>query len=137
MVRSQAPVRFRPVAQKTIVVKTCDVHGDDTDAAETVAFGVGGERFEIDACQQHANEIRETLARYAGLGRRVQAGRGPAAAPKADRRANTTKEKYGFGAGDLTSEERDFAVGQGWAGRGRIKGEIMAAIAEQRGVSVA
>jgi len=134
VVRGQAPVRFRAVAQKTIVVKTCDVHGDDTAATETVAFGIGSERFEIDACDAHASEVRETLARYAGLGRRVQAGRAPAGtrskpAPPAG--------KYGFTVAELTSEERDFAVAQGWAGRGRVKDEILRQIAEKRGIAVA
>jgi hypothetical protein len=122
------------VAQKTIVVKTCDVHGDDTPATDTVAFGIGSERFEIDACDGHASELRETLARYAGLGRRVQAGRAPAGSRTKPAPANG---KYGFTVAELTSEERDFAVAQGWAGRGRVKDEIMRAIAEQRGVSVA
>ena len=120
------------MAQKTIVVKTCDVHGDDTEATETIAFGVGSERFEIDACAQHAGELRETLARYAGLGRRVQAGRGPAPAKQA-----APAGKYGFTVAELTSEERDFAVAQGWAGRGRVKDEILRQIAEKRGIAVA
>ena len=121
------------MAQKTIVVKTCDVHGDDTAATETVAFGIGSERFEIDACDGHASELRETLARYAGLGRRVQAGRPAGSRSKPAAPAG----KYGFTVAELTSEERDFAVAQGWAGRGRVKDEILRQIAEKRGIAVA
>jgi len=124
------------------VVKTCDVHGDDTDATDTVAFGIGAERFEIDLCDQHAGELRETLARYAGLGRRVRAGGGRSpsngsGAEEPKRKGDRARTKYGFSGADLTSEERDFAVAQGWAGRGRIKDEIMQAIAEKRGIAVA
>ena len=118
------------MAQRTIVVKTCDVHGDETEATDTVVFGIGAERFEIDCCADHAGEIRNTLARYAGLGRKAQAQR-RAAAPGAGR-GKGGGGKFDFGAADLSAEERELALASGWAGRGRIKHEIMQLLADKR-----
>ena len=118
------------MAQRTIVLMTCDLHGDETEGTETVTFGIGGERFEIDCCAEHANEVRGTLARYAGLGRKTRGGQ---SSPSSSGKGGGGK--YGFGAADLSAEEREFAVQSGWAGRGRIKDEIMQKLAEQRGAS--
>jgi hypothetical protein len=118
------------MAQRTIVLMTCDVHGDETPATDTVTFGIGAERFEIDCCEAHASEIRSTLARYAGLGRKRSRQLTPAAgAPKGG------GGKWGFGAADLSAEEREFAVQQGWAGRGRIRDDIMRQLADRRGAA--
>ena len=121
------------MAQRTIVVKTCDVHGDETEATDTVVFGIGAERFEIDCCGEHAGEIRNTLARYAGLGRKAQASRKPVAAGAGKGKGGGGK--FDFGAADLTPEERELALASGWAGRGRIKHEIMQLLADKRGAA--
>src|SRR3954470_16820457 len=110
------------MAQRTIVVKTCDVHGDETTATDTVTFGIGSERFEIDCCAEHASEIRNTLARYAGLGRKAQGAHRPAGSGT---RRTSGEKKFSFGAADLSAEERELALASGWAGRGRIKHDIM------------
>lgn len=120
------------MAQRTIVQMTCDIHGDDTEATDTITFGIGGERFEIDCCAEHASEVRSTLARYAGLGRKTAGARTATSG-----QGKGGGGKYGFGAADLTAEERDFAVQSGWAGRGRIKDEIMRSLAERRGAGAA
>ena len=122
------------MAQRTIVVKTCDVHGDETAATDTVVFGIGGERFEIDCCGDHAGEIRNTLARYAGLGRKAQGGRRPAGSGAGKGKGGGGK--FDFGAADLSAEERELALASGWAGRGRIKHDIMRMLAEKRSGSV-
>src|SRR4051812_25327743 len=115
------------MAQRTIVVKTCDVHGDESPATDTVTFGIGSERFEIDCCAEHASEIRNALARYAGLGRKAQAAHRPAGT-----RRTSGEKKFSFGAADLSAEERELALASGWAGRGRIKHDIMRMLAEKR-----
>ena len=56
------------MAQRTIVVKTCDVHGDESPATDTVTFGIGSERFEIDCCAEHAGEIINADRIDSGLG---------------------------------------------------------------------
>ena len=118
------------MAQRTIVVKTCDVHDDDTEATDTVLFGIGAERFEIDCCAEHAGEIRNTLARYAGLGRKAQAARRQASVGGGKGKGGGGK--FDFGAADLSAEERELALASGWAGRGRIKHEIMQMLADKR-----
>lgn len=121
------------MAQRQITLMTCDIHGDETEATDTIVFGIGSERFELDACEEHANEIRSTLARYAGLGRRTGLARSSGSAAGTRGSRQPAENKWGFSAGDLTSEERDFAVKEGWAGRGRISGEIMDKLAVKRG----
>jgi hypothetical protein len=117
------------MAQTTIVLMTCDIHGDDTEATDTIVFGVGSERFEVDACEEHANEIRSTLSRYMTAGRKV---RGIRSDSGNSRQSAPTTNRWGFTAADLSAEEKEFAVKQGWSGRGRISGAIMDKIAERR-----
>ena len=120
------------MAQRQIVLMTCDIHGDDTEATDTILFGVGSERFEIDACEQHANEIRTTLSNYMAAGRKVQGARSLASPARTASGSSAGGNRWGFAAADLSSEERDFAVSQGWSGRGRISGAIMDRLAERR-----
>jgi hypothetical protein len=122
------------MAQRTIVLMTCDVHGDQTEATETVQFGIGAQRFEIDCCDQHASEVRNTLARYAGLGRKSSSGSASSSATGGGS-GKGGGGKWGFGAADLTPEERELAIAEGWPGRGRIKDVIMEKLAAQRGAS--
>lgn len=119
------------MAQRQIVLMTCDIHGDDTEATDTILFGVGSERFEIDACEQHANEIRTTLSNYMAAGRKVQGARS-LSSPARSSGGSSAGNRWGFAAADLSSEERDFAVSQGWSGRGRISGAVMDKLAERR-----
>lgn len=67
------------MAQKVQVLLVCDLHDDEVEGSETVAFGLDGSSYEIDACEEHAAELRDAFARYVGAARR--AGR-PAAAPR-------------------------------------------------------
>ena len=67
------------MAQKVQVLLVCDLHEDEVEGVETVAFGLDGSSYEIDTCEQHAAELRDAFAPYVGAARR--AGR-PAAAPR-------------------------------------------------------
>ena len=67
------------MAQKVQVLLVCDLHEDEVEGVETVAFGLDGSAYEIDTCEQHAAELRDAFAPYVGAARR--AGR-PAAAPR-------------------------------------------------------
>ena len=62
------------MAQRIQVLLVCDVHGDDTEGTETLNFSVEGSSYEIDVCDQHAAEFRDSFARYVAAGRRAHRG---------------------------------------------------------------
>ena len=98
------------MAQKVQVMLVCDLHDDEVEGVETVAFGLDGASYEIDACEQHATEIRDAMASYVGAARR--AGR-PAAA----------------GGKERVQEIREWARQNGHtvSERGRLSGAVVAA----------
>jgi Lsr2 len=62
------------VAQK---IQTLFIDDLDGSAAEgTVRFGLDGTEYEIDLNDEHAKELREALARYAGAARRANGAAG-------------------------------------------------------------
>jgi len=76
------------VARKTVVTLTDDV--DDSEASETVVFGLDGTTFEIDLNDAHAEDLREVLAPFVSASRRAggpvlarRAKRAPVSAPAA------------------------------------------------------
>jgi hypothetical protein len=44
---------------------------DESPADDTVAFSLDGQSYEIDLNQKHADELRESLARYIGAARKT------------------------------------------------------------------
>jgi len=104
------------MAQRVQVILVCDLHEDETPGTQTVAFGVNGSSYEIDLCDTHADEMRDSLARYVGVARRA-AGRG--SRPGARRRG-----RHG-GSGEA-AEIRDWARSQGLSvpERGRIPADL-------------
>lgn len=58
------------MAQNVTVVLIDDI--DQSEAAETVRFGVDGTAYEIDLSAEHASELRSTISRYIKVARRVQ-----------------------------------------------------------------
>ena len=103
------------MAQK---IRTLFVDDLDGSAAEgTVRFGLDGTEYEIDLNDEHARELRDALARYAGAARRTSgAARRPA---RTGRRAP---------AGGLnTTEVREWAKAQGIEvkDRGRVPAELV------------
>lgn len=81
------------MVQKVQVLLVCDLHDDDVPGAETVAFAVDGGAYEIDLCDEHAEQLRDSFAPFVGAARRVggrtggrRGGRGRAAGgPAGDR----------------------------------------------------
>src|SRR5580704_513046 len=103
------------VAQK---IQTLVIDDLDGSAAEgTVRFGLDGTEYEIDLNDEHARELREALARYAGAARRASgAARRPA---RTGRRAP---------AGGLnTTGVREWVKAQGIEvkDRGRVPAELV------------
>jgi hypothetical protein len=69
------------MAQNVTVVLIDDI--DQSEAAETVRFGVDGAAYEIDLSAEHASELRSTIGRYIKAARRAQSA--PARAPQQPR----------------------------------------------------
>ena len=70
------------MAQKVLYVLTDDI--DQSEAAETVVFGIDSSSYEIDLSAANAQALRDVLAPYVGVARRVGARRGrPADLPAA------------------------------------------------------
>jgi hypothetical protein len=59
------------MAQRVHVLLVCDLHADEIEGTETVGFGLDGSSYEIDVCDQHAAELRDTFAPFVGAARRA------------------------------------------------------------------
>ena len=94
---------------------------DDLDGSEaegTVHFGLDGTEYEIDLNAEHAQALRDALARYVRAARR--AGGGARRPARAGRRAP--------GGGVDSTEVREWAKAQGIEvkDRGRVPAELVA-----------
>lgn len=91
---------------------------DDLDeslpATETVVFGVDGSSYEIDLSEANAARLREALAPYVGVARKVSA---------TTRRSSSRGSTAG---GPSTSDVRDWARSNGYevSDRGRVSAEV-------------
>ncbi len=93
---------------------------DDLDGSEadgTIRFGLDGTDYEIDLNTEHAQQLRDALARYIVAGRRTGAS---ARQPSRGRRKSTASAPN-------TSEVREWAKAQGIdvKDRGRIPAELV------------
>jgi hypothetical protein len=103
------------MAQKVEVSLIDDLDGGNAD--ETISFGFGGTRYEIDLSGKNATELRDTLAPYIAAARKAtgsqKTGRGGArpAAP----------------VGPKTAEVREWAKAEGIqiSERGRIAADVV------------
>lgn len=72
------------MAQRTITALVDDIDG--SEATETVTFGLDGTTYEIDLNATHAEDLREVLAPFTSVARKVsgssQRGRSASNAPK-------------------------------------------------------
>lgn len=59
------------MAQRVQVLLVCDLHDDDTEGTETIRFSVDGTSYEIDLCDAHVAQLRDSFAPYVGAGRRA------------------------------------------------------------------
>jgi len=108
------------MAQRVQVILVCDMHGDETPGTETVTFGVDGSSYEVDLCEQHAAELRDSFARYVGVARRA-GGRA------SSRPSGSGRRRRSRGSGDA-ARIREWARSQGLAvpERGRIPADLAA-----------
>lgn len=103
------------MAQKVNIVLVDDI--DQSEADETVAFGLDGKDYQIDLNSKHAGELRDALALFVGHAR--SAGNRRPASRRASRSASD--------AGDIRAwaQSNGFEVSE----RGRISGEVREAYA--------
>jgi len=103
------------MAQKIQTLFIDDLDGSEADG--TVRFGLDGTDYEIDLNAEHANELRDALARYANAARR--AGGSPRRPARSGRRASAN--------GLNTTEIREWAKAQGIdvKDRGRVPAELV------------
>jgi hypothetical protein len=114
------------MAQKVQVLLVCDLHEDEVEGTETVAFGLDGSAYEIDVCEQHAAELRDAFAPYVGSARRA----GRAATGSAPRRASRGSSR-GSSGGDRERVQaiREWARQHGHkvSERGRLSSSVIEA----------
>jgi hypothetical protein len=104
------------MAQKVQTLFIDDLDG--TEAEGTVRFGLDGAHYEIDLNAVHAKELRATLARYTGAGRKASGG--------ARRPAKNSGKAAANGLN--TTEVRDWARANGLdiKDRGRVPADVTA-----------
>ena len=112
------------MAQKVQVLLVCDLHDDETEGTETVAFGLDGSSYEIDLCEEHAGALRDDLASYVGAARR--AGRSGGGTPKKSSGGGGSKSTK---SSSNVSEVREWARQNGFEvnERGRIASTVLEA----------
>lgn len=60
------------MAKRETVVYSCDLHeGDMTDGVGTVSFGLDGQAYELDACEEHREQLHDAFAPYVGAARKA------------------------------------------------------------------
>ena len=109
------------MAQKVNIVLIDDI--DQTDAEETVTFGLDGKEYAIDLNAKNAAALRDALAPYVGHARPVSGG--------SRRRTSGSSTKSAAGGGTAASEIRAWARDNGFdvPERGRVSAEVRDAYA--------
>ena len=110
------------MAQKVQVMLLCDLCVTENEGTETLSFAVDGSSYEIDVCDDHAAEIRDSFAGYVGAARRAGRTAAPARRGRAGRAAGGTDQ-------DRTASIREWARKNGHkvSERGRLSAAVVAA----------
>lgn len=106
------------MGQRTITTLVDDIDG--SEATETVAFGVDGTTYEIDLNDVHAEDLREVLAPFVSVARKVSGS--------STRRRPTANAPRQRSSGDIDPKAvRAWAEANGVAvsPRGRIKADVL------------
>ncbi len=115
------------MAQRVQVMLVCDLHEDEVEGEETIAFGLDGTSYELDACAEHATGLRDAFAPFVGAARR--AGRAPAGG--AARRSGRTAPRPAAAGSDRERVQavREWARSNGHAvsERGRLSAAVQEA----------
>ena len=103
------------MAQKVQTLFVDDIDGSDADG--TIRFGLDGTDYEIDLNSEHAQALRDALARYISAARRAGA----------DTRRQARSGRKAPANGVNTTEIREWAKAQGIEvkDRGRVPAELV------------
>jgi hypothetical protein len=121
------------MAKVETVVYSCDLHdGDMTEGVETVSFGLDGQAYEVDACEQHREELHEAFATYVGAARKAggSGGSGGSGARRASRGSSRPAASSGGGADrEEVQRIREWARANGHqvSERGRLSSSVLTA----------
>ena len=121
------------MAKRETVVFTCDLHDDEvSDKVETVSFGLDGQNYELDACEQHRSQLQEAFAPYVGAARK--AGGGSSAGTRRSTRSAGRSTSGGSSSGSGADREevqriREWARANGHkvSERGRLSSGVLEA----------
>lgn len=107
------------MAQKVQVLLVCDICEGGKPGSETIGFGLDGSQYEIDLCDKHAKNLRDSVAQYVGAARR---------ASSAGRSGGRGRRSSGGGDRQRTQEIRAWARSKGIkvSERGRLSSDIVA-----------
>lgn len=105
------------MAQKVNIVLVDDI--DESEASETVTFGLDGVNYEIDLNDEHAAQLRDALGPFIGHARR-------AGGQRRARRTGSSGSAAASSGGPTTKEIREWARENGHdvPERGRVAAEI-------------
>jgi hypothetical protein len=122
------------MATTTRVVLTCDLHGDGTDAVDTVTISNGAARYELDLCQAHLDELTGPARRIRRRAKRksvVAVRRKPAKrAPRKRPAARATRARKQLDTKAIREWTR--ADGHSIGDRGRIPAAIVEAFTAKK-----
>lgn len=103
------------MAQRVHIVLEDDLDGGKAD--ETVTFGLDGASYEIDLSKKNSAKLRDALAPYVGVGRKVTGRSG--------RKAGRGRASGGPSASDVREWAR--TAGYDVSDRGRVPADVRAA----------
>lgn len=103
------------MAQRVQILLEDDLDGGKAD--ETVTFGLDGSTYEVDLSSANAKKLRDALAPYVGVGRKVPARGG--------RRGGGVRGRRASSASDIRTWARE--NGYEVSDRGRVPAEVRAA----------
>lgn len=113
------------MAQKTVVTMIDDLTGEEAEHISAVEFALDGVTYQLDLSDENAAKLRDTLALYAGAGRRTGGRRRAARSAVAGAKSGSST---GYNRETLKSI-REWAKQQGHpvSDRGRLSAEVLAA----------
>ena len=118
------------MARRETVVFSCDLHdGEMTEDVTAVAFGLDGQAYEVDACEQHRKELHDAFAPYVGAARKAGGSAGPA--PRRASRGSSRPAASGSSGSDREEVQRirEWAREHGHkvSERGRLSSSVLEA----------